>query len=250
MDVRSTASYGIAPAPHTGRRFYTGMGLAAIAFSVASFAPSLIQTSARNGPLTPLLALHGSASVIWLVLFVVQARLVAVRRVGLHRRVGVASLAVAALFVWSGYLMVVAMGRRGYDMSGDLAARADPLAALGFPLLDLGLFAVLVTAAVLARRRPAVHRRLMLLVVFGALMPAPIAHLTGHVAVLHAVVPATPILVALCLFAGALHDRIVSGRVHPVSLWIPLAIFFVENLCAVVVLPSAAWHRVAALLIR
>jgi len=39
-------------------------------------------------------------------------------------------------------------------------------------LLDIAMFAVLFVAAYLYRRRSAIHKRLMLLAVFGGLMPA------------------------------------------------------------------------------
>jgi hypothetical protein len=76
-----------------------------------------------------------------------------------------------------GYATAIAMGRRGFDLSGDLNAAADPLGVLVLPLGDLVSFGILVTAALCYRRRPEVHKRLMLLATSGALMAAPLAHL-------------------------------------------------------------------------
>jgi hypothetical protein len=102
------------------------------------------------------------------------------------------------------------------------------------------MFAALFLAAYLYRRRCAVHKRLMLLALTGALVPSPIAHLTGHFALLRDKGFLTPLMVAALLAAGAIYDRIKFRRIHPVSLWLALAIF----------MPSRAWHAFAAWLIR
>jgi hypothetical protein len=150
-----------------------------------------------------------------------------------------------------GYQTTIAMGRRGYDLSGDLVgARSDPLAAMAFPLLYTLMFAVLFMAGYLYRRRSAVHKRLMLLALTGALMPSPIAHLTGHFALLRDKGFLTPLMVGMFLAAGAIYDRIKLRRIHPVSLWIAFGIFLLDNLCFAVVMPSRAWHAFAAWLIR
>lgn len=90
------------------------------------------------------------------------------------------------------------MGRRGYDLSGEVGARSDPLALMAFPLLDTLMFAVLFLAAYLYRHR----------------------------------------------------DRIKLRRIYPVSSWAALAILLLDNLCFAVVVPSGAWHAVAAWLVR
>jgi hypothetical protein len=156
---------------------------------------------------------------------------------------------VAALVVL-GYQTTIGMGRRGYDLSGDVGVRSDPLAAMAFPLLDTFMFAVLFLAAYLYRHRSAIHKRLMLLALTGALMPSPVVHLTGHLAFLRDKGYLTPLFLVTFLAAGAVHDRVTLRRIHPMSLWLALAIFIVDNLCFVVVMPSGAWHDFAARLIR
>ena len=45
-----------------------------------------------------------------------------------------------------GYMTAIAMGRRGFDLSGDLHIESDPLLGMINPLGDLLAFTVLVTA--------------------------------------------------------------------------------------------------------
>jgi hypothetical protein len=50
--------------------------------------------------------------------------------------------------------------------------------------------------------------------------------------------------------AGAIHDRIVDGRIHPVSLWVGLSLLVWGPLRALAIGPSATWHLFAGWLIR
>jgi hypothetical protein len=231
--------------------FYTCMGVFALLFSIVAFAPSIVHPQKRSGDVTPLVAAHGIVLFAWLVLFNAQTILAKNGNLALHRRMGVWSTILAVALVLLGYQTTIAMGRRGYDLSGDLVgARSDPLATMAFPLLDIVMFSVLFVAAYLYRHRGAIHKRLMLLALTGALMPAPITHLIGHFAFLRDSEFTTPLIVAAFLAAGAIHDLIKFRRIHPVSLWIALAIFLLDNLCFRVVMPSRAWHVFAGWLIQ
>lgn len=233
-----------------GKWFYVGMAAFAILFSIAAFAPSLMQTSGRPGPLTGLPAVHGAVFLAWLLLFLAQSILARTGKLGLHRQLGIWSAILAVAMVVLGYQVTIQMAQRGFDLSGDLAIRSDPLAAIAFPLLDIAMFALLFAAAYLFRHHSAIHKRLMLLAVFGGLMPAPIAHLTGHYGFFHDKPLLTPLIVGAFLAVSAMHDRIAGRRIHPVSIWVALAIFIADNLCAVVVMPNPAWHAVASRLVR
>ena len=232
------------------RWFYPVMAAVALAFSLVAFAPAMLSPAGRRGPLSFLLAVHGVVFLAWLLLFLAQSLLAASRELVLHRILGTGSVGLAAAMIVLVYSVTIEMARRGYDLSGDLAAQRDPLAAIGFPLFDTLLFAILFSAAYIYRRRSAIHKRLMLLATFAALMPAPVAHLTGHYAALHGKIPFTPVFVGGFLFTGAAYDLVTTRRVHPVFLWIPLVIFAVENICFAKVFPSPAWHHIAAWLIR
>lgn len=195
-------------------------------------------------------AAHGVISSAWRLVFLAQTMLIRTGRITAHRRLGTASAVLAAAMIALGYVTSTAMARRGFDLSGDLAVRPDPLASLGFPLLDTLMYAVLFVAGVVNRRRPAIHKRLMPLAVAAALMPAPLAHLIGHSPSLRSLGPLAPIPIYAFLFAGAIYDRIASRRFHPVTLWVALGIFVIEALANAVIFPGAVWHRFAAWLVH
>lgn len=90
----------------------------------------------------------------------------------------------------------------------------------------------------------------MLLAVVAALMPASITHFLGHFSFFHDKLYLIPVLVGVFLASSGVYDWIAHRRVHPVSLWVPLFIFALENVCAAVVIPSHAWHAFAARLVQ
>jgi hypothetical protein len=231
------------------RRFHLSMGLVAVAVVVVGFGPGFASAH-RNAPVTPLIGLHGAVFSAWLLLYLVQASLVATHRVSVHRRLGLAGLALAPAMIITGYATSIAMARRGFDVSGDLAVEGDPLGALVFPLGDLVSFAVLVAAALWFRRRPDIHKRLMLLATVGALMAAPLAHMLGRLPALRDTPPVILIPLAMLYLSGAIYDKLTSGRFHPVSLWGGVVLLVWAQARAAVVGPSDAWHAFTAWLVR
>jgi hypothetical protein len=196
-----------------------------------------------------------------LLLFLIQAALVAGRRVDAHRYVGFVGAVLAVATIVVGYLSIVGMMRRGYDLSGDITRAAGPPgspppgpADAWIPLAEFLIFGVLVGAALSYRHRPAIHKRLMVLAL-ASLALEPIFHLVGHVSgrwpelwvVASGMGLATQVLL---LFSSAIHDRLSHGRVHPVSLWVPVGLSACVTILVVGVSPSSVWQEFAAWLIR
>jgi hypothetical protein len=232
------------------RWFFVGLAVAMMAVVVAGFAPSIVNTAGRRAPLSPLAVAHGVVFFAWLGIFLVQGSLVAAGNVGFHRRVGVAAVFVLVPMVVLGYATSVSMMRRGFDLSGDLRIERDPLAAGIFPLGDLLIFAILVTAAIIYRQRPEIHKRLML---FGniALMPAPLAHFIGHWPRLAAMPPAIILVpISMFLMAAVAREYLPTGKVHPLTWGLAAAMLFSGPMRAFVIGPSAVWHRLASWLAR
>jgi hypothetical protein len=217
---------------------------------LAGFLPSLLNTRGRRAPLSVLAGAHGVACAAWLGIFLVQSRLVARGRITVHRSVGVAAAGVAAIMIPLGYLTSIAMVRRGFDLSGDLRVDHDPAFEVVFPLGDLFTFTLLLAAAIAYRGRPETHKRLILFANI-ALLPAPLAHLIGHVDRL-AALPAAIIVIPVSLFlaAAVARERFAMGKVHPLTWGIAGAMLISGPLRAGVIGQSATWHRFISWLAR
>jgi uncharacterized membrane protein YozB (DUF420 family) len=240
------------------RWFYISVAVLMILFNFAAFAPSIVDPSARRVPLplTSLVTVHAIVALAWLLLFLTQVTLVATRRTSVHRRLGATGGVLAVAFVVTGCLTTIEEARRGFDLSGDLRRLAPPgvqldAGALLAPIGFLLLFGVLVGVALCYRHRPAIHKRLMLFAMLGALTPTPLVHVIGHWPALLARRGMLVLLTTLvCMSASAIHDRLVEGHIHPVSLWIPGLLFVWAGVVNVVIVPSAAWQQFAAWVVK
>ncbi len=193
--------------------------------------------------MTPLVMVHAAFAAAWVGLYVVQATLVATGRVGAHKALGTGSAIVAAGVVVTAWQAGVAMARRGYDLSGDLSA--GPGGAMAQTVFTFGngvIFGVLVCAALVLRRRPQVHKRLMTLAVIQQLMTAPLTHIAGYWRV--------PIPIPLwsvgVLLVMIVHDRRTSGRIHPASLYGGFALIVAGAVQFAVIGPSKPWQDFVA----
>lgn len=197
------------------RRFYTCFAVCASIIIFAGFAHTYyLRLAFETKRLPPLLHLHGFLFTSWFALFFVQARLVAGHRVDLHRKLGVAGALLAPLCACVAARVSFVAGRRAF------MAHPASLAILGRPFaMDFGtslMFLVLVAIALYVRRRPDIHRRLMLLACCSILLPAigriPFVFDTVGLWGLVAITELPPLMCVL-------YDTIRHRRVHPAFGW-------------------------------
>jgi hypothetical protein len=140
------------------RAFFVGMALAMIVTVFVGFAPSCYVPRADAQPLTPMLHIHGAAATAWMLLFLTQTGLVAAQRVDIHRRLGLAGVAVA--IVLAIFTTAVSIISRGLTPRLTFAAGA------------VIMFVIFVAAGYFKRRERDAHKRLMLLATIALLPPA------------------------------------------------------------------------------
>jgi hypothetical protein len=226
--------------------FYVAMGAVAVAIVFIGFVPGLaFSPTKRNGPPTTDILLHSLIAAMWLALFITQTVLVRGGNTRVHRRLGWIGIPLAIAVVATGYATTIAQGKRGFALWWTPDLKVDSLAELVHPLGDLLTFSLLITAALIFRRRSDVHKRLMLLATVGSLMAAPLAHVLGYFPALRALPPLILLPLAALYFSSAIHDRLTLGRIHPVSKWVGLSLLVFAVLRAAVIGPSAAWHQFA-----
>ena len=246
--------------PEDHHWFYLTAGLLFLAITLAGFGPSIVDPSARRLPLTWFVLAHGTLTGAWFALFVVQATLVAIDRPKVHRRLGLVGLLLAAVIVILGYQAIIEFGRRGFDLSGDIVraisrtGSRSGAATILFPLSELVSFAVLVALAFWYRRRPEVHKRLMLFAVI-VIVDEPLLHLVGYLSSHWPVLRGSGTRIAgatllVLLSASAVNDWFSRGRIHRASAVTPLLLIAWQVTIAVIVFPSDVWHKCAAWLVR
>lgn len=164
-------------------------------------------------PMPRYLYVHGIVLTSWFALFVAQTFLVARHRTDVHRRLGVLSVVVAGLLIPISLYVIVHAAQR-------LGGTITPLLRLEVvgDLLSLIWFAGFVAAGVYFRRRPDIHKRLMVASFFS--IYGPVFARFEYVYRLPAPPPAViPLgLVVLCAY-----DLVVARRLHRTTGWIAVA---------------------------
>ncbi len=190
-------------------RFFTGLALAMLGLAVAGFLRTYLLVPVLGLPggalsFTPLVHLHAAVSFGWCVLFLVQGWLVASGRTPQHRRMGVVGVALyAALVLLGPFVAVHSAARHG--------ATPDELAFLAVSTGNILAYTGLFGAALHWRRRPDVHKRLMVLGMV-AMLTAPFGRILELPFLLEHVVGPGLVVAALAYW-----DRRALGRLHFVT---------------------------------
>ena len=205
------------------------MGLiAVVGFWPTYFGPLVLGTIAQ--PL--LIHLHATVFVGWLVLFLTQVVLAASGRVAWHLRLG-------RLGIGYGVLVIIVGLLTGISRSADrirLGLAGERL--LFVAVADMTVFATFFGAAIAFRRKPQIHKRLMM-VAATMLLVAAASRMTflPNLQVRQAVW-VSPILLAMA------YDFRAQRLIHPVYL-VGLGAFFVRALSPGFIATTDTWSAVA-----
>lgn len=193
-------------------RFYLLISIALAAFVVTGFSRTYyLKVFTQPLPLTTLLHVHAAVFSIWLVLFVAQAWLVAAHRTDLHRKLGIASAVFAAVVFVVGVLSVFQTTISNHVSPSGLAP--PQFSIIGFT--SIGLFGAFIALGIAYRKRPALHRRFMILGMIASLSPATarVLRLLDVQVYRDALIPlCAAVFVAACL----VYDWRKYRLVHPV----------------------------------
>lgn len=182
-----------------------------------------------------LLWVHGGVFFGWMGLFVLQSGLVRIRKVQLHRTLGLFFAAFAVAIPVLGIVITRVMSR--FEIS---ALHSDPLeraAFLPIPFQDMLAFVVVFGLAVLWRKKPEYHRRLMLIAACVLTAAA-----WGRMSVPSNV----PYLSFYCgvdglILMGVLRDLLVNRRVHAIYLWTLPPLVLLQLAAVAIAVQKASW---------
>ena len=220
---------------HGSTSFFFAMSGAFLAIVLIGFTPSLY----LRGMLFPdqpmpggaVTYAHGFVMTTWFLLFFVQTGLIRRGNFQRHRQLGVAGafvgLGVVIAAVTTSLGVVPRLkGVPGFDFASDVSAigmGAGMTVARLFSRIVWGnlaiafSFSVLLVLAILFRRQPAVHKRLMLIASLAALIPA-LQRISRWPGLGGDAGPFWVIASALLFVPIVVHDLAVTKRVHPATL--------------------------------
>lgn len=229
-------------------RFYTTLALLAALLVFVGFARTYFLKQFFESPELPALVhLHGLLFSSWIVLFVTQTTLVAAKRTDIHRKLGVLGLILALAMIVVGPLTAIEAAKHGPAAPSAAPPDIPPLVFLIIPLGDIAIFAPLVGLALYFRRKPEIHKRLMLLTAIVLLPPAvaripALFHITTNPLVFFGI----PDLILLGCIA---YDYATTKKLSPVFLWGGLAILS-WGPARLMLGPTHAWVSFAEWLVK
>jgi hypothetical protein len=235
-----------ASAVRSRRVFYVGMAVALLLVVLAGFLPGYRALLAGRTTLPLFVHIHAALFLFWMLLLIAQTSLIAHGSVELHRRLGALATLLIPVILVLGYRTAIFGAQHGHPMwktPGQLVPPGFPFANslefLTVPLGDLVIFAGFAIAALYFRKRPELHKRLMILAAIGGLMPPAVTRLPYGSNIL-LTLAVLVLLIAACLA----HDVYERGRLHHANVVGGLLI-----LASVPVrLPIAkteVWHQIA-----
>ncbi|WP_338244362.1 hypothetical protein [Aurantiacibacter hainanensis] len=174
--------------------------------------------SGTAGELPTAVHVHGISFLAWYALLSIQAALVMLGAVKIHRWLGVAAIPLAILMVATGLLVISVRMQTGL-YEGDQFWAAFSLTILS----NLVLFTGFLTLALLRRKRLDQHRRLIIAAAATGSGAAIFRILFTLVGPGFYAVPAGILLTNLFLVLAMIGDRILLGKVHRVY-WVTLPI--------------------------
>ena len=226
------------------RQSYFSVAASIVVIVFVGFARTFYLRGVFEGDALPVhLYLHGAVLTAWFAVFFAQVVLIARHRTDVHRRLGWAGLALAVLVITSSLITVALRDAPVIDQY--------PYAALGNVASVIG-FGTLVGSGIWFRRKPAFHRRLMLLSSIQITGPAidRVAQIPAVSAALDPVLPdslgptqiAFAILGTLALLLAVFaYDIRARGRPHVTTVLGTLCVFVVGPALSALLMFSGAW---------
>jgi len=247
--VRSQAQNAALRALVSERLFYVIAGSLMLVATAVGFRGFLAHGKGFGGgeitrQIVPLVVVHGLAMFSWIVLFLVQSVLILKGNPRLHMRIGVGGAVLAGVMVILGSATAILSTR--YNPASQLFG--GPRFFLAIMLGEMLSFGVLVGVAIIYRRRPEIHRPMMLLaslmIISGSLGRCPCIGQFAIMPPLYVLGPA--------LALGALFLVLQWGMTRALNRWyaVGYSVMVTASCIFIVIGHSAMWNQIAGAILR
>jgi len=157
----------------TTDRYFLYAAATLLALLVIGFSPTLFLKTVFDTPELPIhLHLHGAVITLWFVWLLSQASLVALKRTNAHRRLGKIAAVFGFAVIPAGISATLGMVGRARTAGADIEGNVGIFSSIVWGnLFSLVTFFSFLVFAIYFRRRPDIHKRLMLFASFVIMGP-------------------------------------------------------------------------------
>jgi len=222
------------------RYLYSLSATLVLLITLAGFWPFYLAGEGMQGrkispQLFPLVAVHGTAMTAWVILFLVQSLLISSRNRKTHMKLGWSAIVITTIIAFTGSMVAVESVRSAPNIPfWGMQYRQFLLIMLA----EIMLFTTFVLAGILIRRRPEIHRAMMLLaslsILAGATVRMPILFgffgrhgwvgIFGPIFCLGAV-----FLIARCVLNRAADKWFAAGYAAMIAVYVAASAFAVSD---------------------
>ncbi len=219
MTVTNDATAGGSVQARSRDRFFLAMSGLLLLLLLVGFSRTLyLRLFFEVPPIPSYLHIHGATVTAWFVWLVVQASLVNVNRIDVHRRIGILGAVIGAAVIPAGLMATLQFVQRLPEIGLPFEQASWFITWIvwaNFHML-LGFVAFLATALML-RRRTDIHKRLMLLATIS-LMPPPLARSAQNLGwMLEQETTFVTVTWLLLLVPILIYDLATAKRIHPAT---------------------------------
>jgi hypothetical protein len=188
-----------------------------VAVMVAGFHPFYVRGEGMGGrkispELLALVVFHGSAMTAWVFVFLIQSILIPTRKLRVHMKLGWVGVGVAVMVSLSGFMLAVRSVR---SIPSVPFWGMEYRQFLMVMLAEMSAFSIFVLVGVLSRKKPKIHRSMMLMATISILagatvrMPVlfPIFGEAGWLGIFGPIFTLAGVLLIAHLLAGRIFDR-------------------------------------------
>ena len=226
------------PGRRYDRQFFSAMAVLLTTVVVIGFAPTYYLAGGFMAPLpSRIVHIHALVFSAWMILLIVQTGLISAKRVGWHRKLGMAGFVLAAAMV-----VVVVLTAAGLAERAKGAASMElVLGLLAFTFTDAFDFAVLAGSAYALRRDGAAHKRL---IIIATVCLTRAAFFRWHLPFLFRQMYAAYVATYILLLLLVAYDIWSTRKIHRATMFAGLFLIVMGQL-AWLISPSAPWHSFA-----
>lgn len=225
------------------RVFFGGMAILLCVIVIIGFSPTYFGAGLLRAPLpSPILHIHGAVFTIWMLLYLVQSALISAKRIAWHRSLGIVAFCLPPIMIVLGVVAAIDALLRKVTI-GPL----DPAVSSAIPLLGIVSFAIVIFASWRARRKPASHKRLILIATCGLTEAAFGRFPWGQLGIPPAGGAVTGLGILMLLVIA--YDLFSLHRIHRSTMWATPLIFIVGAF-AVPVGMTSGWRTFAGWIVH